>query len=234
MSELRVRPVWLLFVFGALLWPSAASARGVTVEQAPVVVVRKTFDRRNPPPDMPPLGRRADALTHFKFGCSTNATYEVTSRRRDTSRRRGGTGGCTATARINDVDIRLELEITIWVPRGARRKLVDHEEGHRVIGERVYQTAERVAREEGTKLIGRSVTGKGADCAAAADAAVKDANHGFCAAYLERTSGWSSRVGDLYDEITDHGRRDDPPVDEAIAMAFRRKLESREQADRRR
>jgi hypothetical protein len=232
MSEPRVRPVLLLFVFGALVWPCAAGARGVTVEKVPVVVVRKTFDRRNPPKEMPPLGPRADAITHFKFGCSANATYEVTSRRRDTSRRRAGTGGCTATARINDLDVRVELEITVWVPRGARQKLVDHEEGHRVIGERIYETAERAAREEASRWVGRSVTARGEDCAAAADAAVKDANQRFCQAYLERTSGWSSRVGDLYDEITDHGRRG-TTVDEAIELAFEREAESRQQADRR-
>jgi hypothetical protein len=171
---------------------------------------------------MPPLGPRADAVTHFRFGCSANATYEVTSRRRDTSRRRGTVGGCTATARINDMDVHVDLEITIWVPRGARQKLVDHEEGHRVIGERIYETAERAARQAAAKWVGRSVTGKGDDCAAAADAAVRDANHEFCTAYLEATSGWSSRVGDLYDEITDHGRRDSPAGEEAIQLAFQR------------
>jgi hypothetical protein len=211
------------------LAPSAARAR-VTVEKAPVVVTWQTFDRRNPPREMPPLGPRADAVTHFKFGCSANATYEVTSRRRDTSRRRGpGAGGCTATARINDLDVRVELVITVWVPRGARRKLVDHEDGHRIIGERIYETAERAARDAARQWAGRSVTGKGEDCAAAADAAVRDANHQFCQAYLEATSGWSSRVGDLYDEITDHGRRDGPAGEEAIRLAFEREAEAREQ-----
>lgn len=213
----------LLVALVVALVPSLAVARGVKVEKASVVVVRKTFDRRNPPKDMPPLGRRADAVTHFRFGCSTGATYETTSRRRD---RRGG--GCTATAKINDLNVRIELEITIWVPRGAGQKLVDHEEGHRVIGERVYETAERAAQEEARKWIGRSVTGRGADCAAAADAAVRDASHKFCQAYLEETSGWSSRVGDVYDDITDHGRRDNPPAEKAIELAFRRDAESRQ------
>src|SRR5439155_10394007 len=132
-----LRPPVVLLVALALLpalAPSAARARGVSVQKAKVVVVRKTFDRRNPPKDMPPLGPRADAVTHLKFGCSASAAYEVTSRRRDTSRRRGASG-CTATAVVNDLDVQLELEITIWVPRGARQKLIDHEEGHRVIGE---------------------------------------------------------------------------------------------------
>jgi hypothetical protein len=223
MISRRCNPRRLLMALVVALAPSLAVARGVTVEKAPVVVVRKTFDRRNPPKDMPDLGARADAVTHFRFGCSTGATYETTSRRRD---RRGG--GCTATAKINDLNVKIELEITIWVPRGARQKLIDHEEGHRVIGERVYESAERAAQEEARKWIGRSVTGKGADCAAAADAAVRDASHKFCQAYLEVTSGWSSRVGDLYDDITDHGRRDNPPAEEAIELAFRRDAEARQ------
>src|SRR5688572_8122863 len=168
--------------------PSARpdSVRGFKVEKTPPVITRKTFDPRNPPKEMPPLGPRADAVTHFRFGCATNASYETTSRRPD--RRRGE---CTATARINELTARLELEITIWVPRGARQALVDHEEGHRVIAERVYETAEKAARAEAAKWVGRSVTGKAGNCAAAADAAVRDANHRFCQGYLEATSGWS-------------------------------------------
>jgi hypothetical protein len=232
MASTRAARLVVLVAITLALAPVEGFGRGVTVEKVPVVVVRKTFDRRNPPKDMPPLGPKADAVTHFRFGCSTNASYEVISRRRDTSRRRGGTGGCTATARINDLDVRLELEITIWLPRGARQKLIDHEEGHRVIGERVYETAERAAREAAGRWIGRSVTGKADDCAAAADVAVRDANHELCEAYLHATSGWSGRVGDLYDEITDHGRRDNP-VDEAIESAFARAAEERRPAQAR-
>ena len=200
--------------------------RGFKVEKTPAVIVRKTFDPRNPPKEMPPLGPRADAVTHFRFGCATSASYETTSKRPD--RRRGE---CTATARINELTAKLELEITIWVPTNARRTLVDHEEGHRVIAERVYETAERAARAEAAKWVGRSVTGKAANCAAAADAAVRDANHRFCQGYLEATSGWSGRVGDLYDQITDHGRRSRPTAQDAVELAFERDAESRQTAD---
>jgi hypothetical protein len=61
-----------------------------------------------------------------------------------------------------------------------------------------------------------------------ADVAVRDANHKFCETYLQATSGWSGRVGDIFDDITDHGRRDNP-VDEAIAEAFER--DARERTD---
>ena len=208
--------------------PSAGGdvVRGLKVEKTPAVIVRKTFDRRNPPKEMPPLGPRADAVTHFRFGCATSASYETTSKRPDRGR-----GQCTATARINELTVRLELEITIWVPKDARQTLIDHEEGHRVIAERVYETAERAARAEGAKWVGRTVTGKAATCAAAADVAVRDANHRFCQAYLEATSGWSGRVGDLYDVITDHGRRRSPTAEAAIELAFERDAESRQTAD---
>jgi hypothetical protein len=213
-----------LIVLALLLAPAVASAR-VKVEKTPPVVTRRTFDRRNPPKDMPPLGRDADAVTHFKFGCATSASYAVTSKRRD---RRAGES--TATARINDMTVKLDLEITIWLPKGARPALVEHEEGHRVIAERIYATAEEPARREAQKWIGKSVTGRGKSSAEAADEAVRDANHQFCQAYLDATSGWSGRVGDLYDDITDHGRRNRPPVDEAIAMAFEREAAARKNA----
>ena len=208
--------------------PSARSdhVRGFRVEKTPAVIVRKTFDPRNPPKEMPPLGPRADAVTHFRFGCATSASYETTSKRPD--RRRGE---CSATARVNELTARLELEITIWVPTNARQSLVDHEEGHRVIAERVYETAEKAARAEAAKWVGRSVTGKAGNCGAAADAAVREANHRFCQGYLEATSGWSGRVGDLYDDITDHGRRRRPTAAEAIELAFERDAESRQTAD---
>jgi hypothetical protein len=218
------RPPRLLIVLALLLAPAVASAR-VKVEKSPPVVTRRTFDPRNPPKDMPPLGGDADAVTHFKFGCSTSASYAVTSKRRD---RR--TGDNTATARINDLTVKLDLEITIWLPKGARPKLVEHEEGHRVIAERIYATAEEPARREAQKWVGRSVTGRGKTAAEAADEAVREANHQFCQAYLDATSGWSGQVGDLYDDITDHGRRNPPPVDEAITTAFERGAADRKTA----
>src|SRR5439155_27379899 len=87
--------------------------------------------------------------------------------------------------------------------------------------------------EAARKWIGRSVSGTADNCAAAADAAVRDVNEQLCKSYLEATSGWSSRVGDLFDDITDHGRRDNPPVDDAIRLAFDRDAAERDTAVRR-
>ena len=213
----RTPPTSALFVL--ILACPAALAQRVTVEKADVVVERRTFDRRRPPADMPPLGG-ADAITQSRFGCAASVQYGVVSRRREG---RGAAGGCTATARIESMQVKLDLKVVIWVPTRARAKLVAHEDGHREISERVYdEVAAAVARAEARKLVGRSFTARGDDCQAAADAAIKEANEQFCKAYLDATSGWSTRVGNRYDEITDHGKRNRPDEVEAIRLAFER------------
>jgi hypothetical protein len=53
---------------------------------------------------------------------------------------------------------------------------------------------------------------------------------------MDATADWASRVGNRYDEITRHGKRDDPTVEEAIGRAFERepqgKAAAREQKAR--
>ena len=229
----------VLLVLCAAAAPLAAAApaqvarsRGMTVEKAVVVVEHRTFDLRRPPPDMPPLGGHADAVTQSRFGCAASVQYSVTNRRSDARGRRGVTrGGCTAAARIESVQVNVDLTVTVWVPAGARTKLVAHEEGHRVISERIYnEEATAAAQRAAQKLVGTTVTASGADCQAAADAAIKEANEQTCREYLDATSGWATRVGDRYDALTDHGKRTEPGVDEAIRRAF--ELEPRPEAAR--
>lgn len=207
-----------------LLSALPAAAQSVTVDRTDAAVERRRFDPGRPPPDMPPLAG-ADAVTQSRFGCSAVVQYTVLSRRRN---RRGG--GCTATARIESVEVKLDLGVTIWLPTTARRKLIEHEEGHRVISERVYNDhAAAAAQAEARKLVGRTVTATGNDCQSAVDAAVRAANEQFCKAYLDATSGWSTRVGNRYDELTDHGKRNRPGVDEAIRLSFEQEAKSKDE-----
>jgi hypothetical protein len=223
-----------LFVIPGMLVESAPAettrARGVTVEKADVAVERRTFDPRNPPAEILPL-ENANAVTQSRFGCAASVKYTVVSRRQEGHGRRGDSGGgCTATARIDAVDVKVSLDVTIWLPTNARPKLAAHEEGHRVISERIYhQEAEAAARAEAERLVGKTVTASGADCQAAADAAVKEANEQFCKAYLDATSGWSTRVGNRYDEVTDHGKRSRPDVEEGIRQSFELEPKSKDE-----
>ena len=205
--------------------PQSAPARvtrsgGVTVEQKAAAVQRRRFDPFNPPPALPPMGDDADAVTQSRFGCAASVEYTIVSRT-GARGRRGVRRGCTATARIDSIHVTLDLAVTVWVPNRAGPRLVAHEEGHRVISERVYdEFAAAAARAEAMKRIGQTVTASGDDCQAAADAAIRQANEEFCRAYLDATSGWATRVGNRYDVLTGHGKRDNPKADDAIRLAF--------------
>jgi hypothetical protein len=192
-----------------------ALAQGVVVKKEDAVIRRRTFHPRRPPRDMPSLDG-GDAITHSNFSCEVFVAYDVVERLPE-----GAGEGCTASARINSVEVKLTLEVTIWLPTYVRPKLAAHEEGHREIYERIYrEAAERAARAEAEKLLGRTFTAGGADCRAAVEAAIRKANQRVMDGYVEATAGWAHRVGTRYDELTRHGRLDVPGVEEAIRQSF--------------
>jgi len=188
------------------LLASVAIARAQDAEQAAVVIERepptvetRTFDPKNPPATMPALRPGEAAVTESNFACQTLIGATVTDQlpSRD---------GCTATLRITSVKTSIKLGIVIWLPVRGSKKLTAHEQGHRTIDERFYADAEAVARRLSQELIGQRRVGKGADCDAAAQAAIKEAGNQLCAEYMAAVQHPAARVQEIYDEITDHGR----------------------------
>jgi hypothetical protein len=49
---------------------------------------------------------------------------------------------------------------------------------------------------------------------------------------MDATSGWSARLGNRYDEITDHGKRNRPGVDEAVRQVFEQVPKKEEEGER--
>lgn len=213
------RPLLCLYALvAACILAAPARARegrdaAVTVDKAPPVVQRRTFDRRNPPPDMPPLDRRTPAITTIRYDSAATVGGPVVSRRR-----RGGE--YVVTRRIDSVRASLDATITVWVPPRSKQKWVDHEEGHRVIAERAYELADEIARHHAARLIGQTVTGTGPTAQAAARDALRRAGARFNEAYQDDAHGWSSRVGNRYDAITDHSQNQSVSVEDAIRQAF--------------
>ena len=239
------RPSFVI-VAVALLCPSLpALAQRVTVKRSPVVVEHKRFDPRRPPADMPPLEDNANAVTQYRFGCATSVQSSVINRRRVRNvssadgapgaggRASSGAPGCAATVRVEGINVELDLKVTIWLPVNARRKLEDHEDGHRVIVERIYdQAAEKAGRDAARKWVGKTVAGEAKDCPAAAQDALRKVNEALGQEYMDATSGWAGRVGDRYDALTDHGRRRDVAESDAIEQAFELEPPPRVEEDR--
>lgn len=203
-----------VIVFLAVLHGVARlSAGDVTVEKKAALVERKAFDPAHPPADMPPLKSGEAALTQSTFECSVALSYQISNRVQVAGR-------CRESLKIKSVAVTLQLKVIIWLPQGASAKLSDHEEGHRKIAERIYQDADRAAREAAQILDGKTMSAEGEDCQTAEKQATQSAANGFCRQYLEQTGKRAAHIGDIYDELTAHGTRAEPAEDEAIRQAF--------------
>jgi len=197
-----------------LIAATAPAARAnVAVEKKPVTVEHKTFDPAHPPKQMPPLDHGESAVTESLFNCRVELVYRGGDRKR-------GADGCESSLLVQGVHAELQLRVIIWLPEGAPPKLNAHEEGHRQIAERIYRDAEKIAREVGKALDGRTITGSGDTCAEAERHATRDGAERFCRAYLDRTAVASGKINDVYDDLTHHGTKADPEEAEAIRQAF--------------
>ncbi|HXE52151.1 MAG TPA: hypothetical protein VN541_04010, partial [Tepidisphaeraceae bacterium] len=116
----RVRIARVVIGTGVVLALVARPLFGeVTIDRQPEVVERRTFDPRRPPAAMPPLGAHEAAVTQSQFDCSLKLGYEV-------EEHKTGNGHCTTVLKVQNVTATLRLRIIVWLPTGARRRLVDH------------------------------------------------------------------------------------------------------------
>jgi hypothetical protein len=179
--------------------PPATTQSAVVIERSAPDVTQRTFDPKNPPSEMPALRPGEAAVTESNFSCQTVIAATIVDQI-------PSSGGCTTTVRITNVRTTIKLGIVIWLPERGSRKLTAHENGHRAIDEQFYAGAEDVARRLSEAMIGQRRVGKGATCDAAAQAAIKEAGDQLCGDYMAAVQYPATRVQELYDEITDHGR----------------------------
>jgi hypothetical protein len=175
-DDMTTRRPTLCFVLLLLgLVPLAPLARGETpatqpsdivIERTPPDVQTRTFDPKNPPPEMPPLREGEAAVTQSSFTCQTLIAATIIDQHRTSQ-------GCTATVRVTSVKTTITLGITIWLPVKGSKKLTAHEDGHRLIDETFYDGAEAVARRLSMEMLGQRRVGKGSDCDTAAQTAME-------------------------------------------------------------
>jgi hypothetical protein len=191
---------------------SPAARDAVQVNRKEAQVTRRTFDPKMPPPEMPPLNKNEAAVTHSAYGVGAQVQVLVVGEERSAAQ-------FVSEMTIESVKVDTTLAITVWVPRNASKALVAHEEGHREISEMFYEEAEAIAREIARPYVGRTLRGVGRSAEAAREAAMTKAIGEINGAYMARTQIPSSRVNELFDKITDHGRNGRISVDDAIKRA---------------
>ena len=128
-------------------------------EEPPVLVIKqpatfasRTFDPAAPPADMPPLSEGDIAECDSNF--ISDASVAGQSRKVDATH---------AVVTITHVKVSLQLNLTIWLPTRATRRVIDHEAGHRQISEYFYQSADKIADQIGETYVGKQVEITGDD-----------------------------------------------------------------------
>src|SRR4051812_25051779 len=200
-----------------LLLTFAVAADPVTVEKHPPTTQFVSFDPKHPPKDVPKLQHGEDALTRMLFNCTVKLKYKTIDKRyRD--------GEWHVTARLQDIKLNLELTNTIYLPEHANAKLRSHELGHARINGMIYEEAEKAARAAGEAGFARTWTGTGANEDSASKSATDAAVDSICKQYLKETADKAFRIGEIYDDLTQHGtnaKQEDDALREAIQKQLR-------------
>ncbi|MGH7213317.1 MAG: hypothetical protein ACREIT_00845 [Tepidisphaeraceae bacterium] len=195
----------------------------VGIERRATAVTRHTFDPKNHPANMPPLKPGEAAVCQNNFRVASSFGYQLRE-----LPDAGQNGRVVASANLENVTITLDLIIAIWNPTNATAKIKAHEEGHREISQRVYDTrATDVARTLARQYVGRELRVEGATfdaCAAEAQKRVEQFANELGARYMGAVAEVAGRVNDTYDDITDHGK--DLKLSEADAIERSFKIEA--------
>ena len=197
------------FAFAALGCSRRVTDRqksAVIVSKLPVAFAQRSFDPAALPAAMPPLGEGEEAECDSNF--VSNANVSGTSQKLDATH---------AVVTVTQVKVTLELRINIWVPPNATQHVIEHEQGHRQISERYYQTADKIAEQVAAPYIGRQVTVTGTNL----DAAVREALQQLG---VEITAGYNDKLTpgpaqQRYDDLTDHSRNS-VDANDAVAQAL--------------
>lgn len=212
LMHINPRSVATLFLCVIGLCPCVALGT-VKIVKEPAVVQTRTFDRTDPPKEMPPLGDGEDALTVCDYRCEVNSKFRVVDRKKKDD-------GVEVVVKIYAVTLTTHMNITIWIPVGAAAKLVAHEEGHRQIAEHIYENAEKIAKSVAKNMDERRIVGHGDSEQSATQSTMTALARETSDAYLKETAAKSSRVSEIYDALTGHGTRQKPDEPEAIKLAF--------------
>ena len=205
--------VALLMLASQLHADPPATRPTIEITRLPCTATRVMFDPKDPEPYIPRLNKGESAVTLSRFDCRADFRHElILTTERD--------GQIEVSIKLIGARVNLALQDVIYLPTDVRPPLRVHEEGHRVINERIYdQEAERFARDVAESLLAKTWIASGADREAAVQKAIESAHTEICTVYRERIARRVSQVSDKFDELTQHGSNDVRVVD-AIERAF--------------
>ena len=178
-----------------------------TITKQPLAFASRTFDPASPPPDMPPLAAGEEAECDSNFTSSANVGGQTRK-----------TDATHAFVTVRQIDIALQLKVTIWTPATASPHVIEHEQGHRQIAEHYYDTADQIAQRIADAYIGQVLEINGADLSTESSKALQQIAAEITDKYNKELNPDPAQL--LYDSITDHGRNE-VIVKDAVAAAIK-------------
>jgi hypothetical protein len=202
-----------VIIIGWLSWREISTRRHLNevrapiINKRPVVFASRTFDPGAPPADMPPLapGENAECDSDFQ----ANASVGGETRQTDATH---------ATVTVTQINVTLQLNISIWLPTGVSQHVAEHEGGHREISETYYQTADKIAEQIAATYMGKQVEITGTDLGAESRKTLQQMAIEITDEYKKELNPEPAQL--LYDAITDHSRNE-VLVKDAVAHALK-------------
>jgi hypothetical protein len=183
-----------------------ATAEPATIVKNPAKVAHREFDYDHQPADMPPIKppEAAECQSQLSSEAALDAQGEQSA-------------PDEMVVTIRSVRFTLNCKITLWLPKGYDKRILDHEEGHRRITETFYAKAETIAHAVCDPYVGRRITVRGSDLQAQLKAQLnvlaKEMSDKFQATFdIEKTQ-------QRFDQINNHPLKK-IAVDDAIRQAF--------------
>jgi hypothetical protein len=211
----KAAATWLILGFSLAASLEALAAGSGTATQKPAVIERKIYDPAHLPTPAPPIASNESGVCVSTSHCVAAIETQVAARRQTAA-------GFEADVQVLSARATIALNITLWLPKDAPQWLIEHEETHRQIDDRVYATAGKVALAAAQNCAGRIFTGSGTTAAAAEKDAILKAQQSLINDYNTHACSVWARVNDIFDQLTAHGRKSDParahPVDAKTAM----------------
>ena len=185
----------------------SGESSAATIVKEPDVFVTRTFDPAAPPSEMPAATPGENAACDSEFLSSAKVSGETQQ-----------TDATHATLVVTQVNVTLQLNITVWVPNGVSQHVVEHEEGHRQISEYYYQTADKVAERIAAIYMGKQIEISGTDLNAESNSELQKMATEITDQYKKELNPEPSQL--LYDTITDHSRNE-VVVKDAVTAAIK-------------
>lgn len=201
----RWLPAIAFSVFTATL--ALAQTPGLMVAKQPENVTHRTFDPAKPPADMPPFspGETAECDSDFL----SNAAVGGQARQTDATH---------ATVTISQINVTLQLNVTIWLPNNVTQHVTEHEEGHHQISEYFYQNADKLAGRVAMAYMGKQIVISGTDLRGELSKLLQKTGDDITNEYNKELNPEPTQL--RFDAITDHGRNDVAAKD-AVVQAIK-------------